>query len=204
LAAHQARKLIRGAPRYRFSVTGEKVSMRFTNSKNKNIHSTQILDISESGIAFSAHSRQVPSVGDLIKMDFHLFATVQMAVFGRVVRIEAPQENSSWASFPNSVKIGVTFHQLPSAYQKALTQSLKSAFRKAGLHYESTLPVETKPKSTPINFKNLWIIQNFWSVSFTIAAILALIFLGRYLVDHQAESEQKSGCAGSFFEKMKQ
>src|ERR1700722_9976232 len=101
----------RAAPRYRFG-DEDKSYVRFTSNVHRDIHTTRIFDISQTGLSFTCSKRLAPRIGTSLRMEFSPSGGVQMAVNGRVVRIEEPRENSSWAPFPGTVKLGIQFQKM--------------------------------------------------------------------------------------------
>jgi hypothetical protein len=191
----------RGARRYRMEQDENKI-IRFASAKNRRISTTQIFDISESGVSFTTALKIAPHIGEIIRMDFSPMAGLQIACTGRVVRIEEPTKNAGWAKFPDTVKIGVSFYNMPRAYRRSLAESLKLAFK-----YQDQ---PTYSKRTPIDFnlnldlKNSWLYQNLGSVLFTILLLGGLAVGGYYLLTstESSQHQEKAPWAEGFFNKV--
>lgn len=186
---------MRGRPRYRLTETDPNV-LRFLSSKNKRIYSTFIFDISETGISFTTTHRLAPPVGELIKMEFVPIGGMQIACLGKVIRIEEPKKNSFWAKFPDTVKVGIAFEDMPLAYRKVITEGLHKAFE-ANKSSRKADVIEINPVEE-------WLRHNWASFFGTILLVLFLGF-GMYVVFENADRlfpKANSPWAQGFFDKM--
>jgi hypothetical protein len=190
---------MRGAPRYRFD-EGEQEAVRFMNNRDQRILTTAIYDISETGIAIITHEKHAPRIGEVIKMDFAPLGSVRMACLGRVVRIDEELKNHSWGKFPDMVKVGIIYHDLPQVYRKTLVTALHAAFDRSGY-----TPVEVKVVNVLSRAKqNTWLAENITSVVVT-ALILGGVSYGIYRMTQMdpEESANRNGqnWATSFFDR---
>ncbi|MEQ1879089.1 MAG: PilZ domain-containing protein, partial [Bdellovibrionia bacterium] len=78
------------SPRYVIR-TGEQQVLRFSRGgSKKKIAKTRILNLSDSGMAFSVDGRAIPHIGEIIKVEFEVGNRVTR--YGRVVRLESPSD----------------------------------------------------------------------------------------------------------------
>ena len=191
-------KATRGAPRYRFD-EGEQEAVRFLNNRDQRIMTTAIYDISETGIAIITHEKHAPRIGEVIKMDFAPLGSVRMACLGRVVRIDEELKNHSWGKFPDMVKVGIIYQDLPQVYKKTLVSALHAAFDRSGYS-----PVEVKVVNVLSRAKkSSWLSENITSVILTVF-ILAGVGYGIYRLtqmDPDDSSHNGENWASSFFDR---
>jgi hypothetical protein len=88
-----AKEKIDRSPRYEVR-PGEQQILKFSRGgSHKKICKTRILNISDTGMAFTVDGRAIPHLGEVIKVDFHLESRIIR--YGRVVRLESPAESQS-------------------------------------------------------------------------------------------------------------
>jgi hypothetical protein len=194
----------RRAARYRFK-NDEYSMVRFMSKKTGKILGSKIFDISETGISFTTSHKLSPRIGELIKMDFSGLSSLQIACVGRVVRIEEPGKKSPWARFPDTVKIGVEFRDLPHTYRRLINESISDAFSaQTGKTFSSRGADEVihvrGPRPRPS-----WLVENFGTVFMTFA-ILACVAVGTYYLMQNLEKQQRphtqAPWATGFFDKV--
>ena len=192
----KAKKITRGSPRYTFTESDSK-TIRFTSSKSRKIILSQLIDISETGIAFSTSFKLCPRIGEIIKMDFAPPGSFQIAVEGRVVRTEEPTQYSNWARFPGTIKVGIVFYHVPKAYKQILNDTISNLI---AVRIEEARGYKSRAKSAEPS----WFIENIGSILF--AGALVICFIGGlyyFLNVYQPSSEtQNSAWAQSFFDKV--
>ncbi|MDZ4677053.1 MAG: PilZ domain-containing protein [Oligoflexia bacterium] len=187
----------RAARRYRYARKEHKI-IRFASPRNKRISTTQIFDISESGVSFTTAIKIAPRIGEIIKMDFSPMPGYQIACTGRVARIEEPTQNAHWAKFPDTVKVGVSFLNMPLAYRRTLAQSLRSAFQNLESQKHSRNPFFN------FNIRQTWLYQNFASVIISFVLLGGLAW-GTYYILTMIDIKrprQKADWAEGFFNKV--
>lgn len=79
---------------------------------------TEIRNISQSGLCFTAPDILLPKIGEYVRVQFEVPGSQQMACHGRVVRIDKLGVDSSL--------VGLEFDSLTSAQRWNLTRGLKS------------------------------------------------------------------------------
>ena len=193
------RKKTRVAPRYRFS-DKDKETIRFIDSRQSRILSTVIIDISETGVGFLTSVRSAPRIGEIIKMDFAPLRSMRMACLGRVVHMVAPPQNTGWKRFPDSVKVGVEFFNLPKEYRRVLHEVLTEAFAESGRSTRENHKAKVKNKSEPT-----WFRENIGSIIITFLILVGTGY-GIYLFstmdpEERALAPQQSNWASQFFER---
>jgi hypothetical protein len=195
MGALKSRKTLRASPRLKLSE--DKRRIRFTNSAQKKIFSTTIFDISESGISFISTQKMAPRIGDIISLEFTPVDSMRMACKARVVRIETPSKHSTWDSFPESIKVGLEYYNLPGAYQKMIAQSLEKAFSSKKIKTQEVFEVSGSTGRS-------WFSQNWASLLATIALILGTI-IGSYLIwkDSEGRAPASPEWSKNVFEKIK-
>lgn len=192
----KSRKKLRFAPRLK--VSEDKRRIRFTISgKQRKIFSTTIFDISETGISFISTQKLAPQIGDIISLEFAPVDSMKMACKARVVRVETPSKYSTWDRFPESIKVGLEYFNLPLAYQKMISESLEKAFSSRKIRTQDVYEIRHKTGST-------WFSQNWASLLATTALILGTI-IASYMIWKDSESRVPASpeWSKSFFEKIK-
>jgi len=191
----------RAAPRFRFK-DDRRSSIRFTSSLHRDIHTTKIFDISSTGLSFICSKRLAPHLRTILKMEFSPSGGVQMAVLGRVMRIEDPREKSEWARFPGTVKVGVQFHKLPKQYIKLIKETIDESVSEDEMirlsepvyHHMSSI---SRPHST-------WFEENVWTVTagLVIVAFAALMFYVIFDPSNNNTRPTEAPWASNFFDKV--
>ena len=195
----EAYKYGRTSPRYRPSKQ-EGVVVRFYSSQANRIVTTRIYDISETGIAFTTSFKLAPRVGEVIKLDFRTLGSVQIACLGKVVRTEDPSPNSSWARFPDTIKVGIQFYRMPKTYSKLLSDSLTHVFKTQNV----TIRHQAPRRKINFNFADMWLVKNFYSIVMTVLIVGMTGALIYYLAQKSQEKETQvdSPWAKGFFDKV--
>ena len=92
-------------------------------------YETEILNVSETGIAFLMKIKEVPNVGEMLMLEFTPPGGNRIAWYGKVVRIELPQDRAAWKSFSTMALVAVQFHKMPSAFRHEIREGLDIKFR---------------------------------------------------------------------------
>jgi hypothetical protein len=99
---------------------------------------TEIQNISLTGLGFTAPTELCPLVGELIKIQFQVPGSAQMACFGLVTRIE-PQG-------PSTMLVGVQFKKLELPHRIILAQALANKLREQ----------QKEQEAKKSDFKQIW------------------------------------------------
>ncbi|MBK9294084.1 MAG: PilZ domain-containing protein [Oligoflexia bacterium] len=167
---------IRGAPRLKITEEAEYFNqIRFTTKGHKKILSANIFDISESGISFVCNKKSAPQIDEIIMMEFIPINSIQIACMGHVVRIETPSKQATWNHFPESVKVGITYHHLPEEYKKLISDSLQKAFNLYKATPQATYHSHKKSESLK------WFLENWQSLLATMALLIGT-YVGAKLI----------------------
>lgn len=201
-----ATKLGRRAPRYRIKNRDGAV-IRFRHRRIKRTITTRIFDISETGISLLVSYKLAPQIGEEVRLEFSPPGSVQIACIGRTIRVEESQPGANWKKFPDTVKVGIQFVDLPSAYKNVITSSVVKAL---GPHHYDRLrkaPIPTKPKryKKPEPWiKNQWLRENAWSVMLSIFFVALFAFSMYYARDYgkRMNPNAQNHWATEFFEKV--
>ena len=186
----------RGAPRLRIDEPHYK-QIRFTSTGQRKIHTTSIFDISETGISFLCSRKVAPEVDEIVKMEFVPVGSVQLACMGRVIRIETPNTFAAWENFPETVKVGVQYYQLPKPYQKVISSSLKQAFSKRKIKNRDVFLL-------PSGFEVNWLAQNWQSVFATAVLLIGAVVAAFMIWDNSKSREPASPeWSKNLFERIK-
>lgn len=126
------RKFVPRAPRYVLRPKDEKF-LRFAYQDDRShSYSTQFINLSETGMAFSIDRETAPHIGDIIKVEFPIPGHSQVAWFARVIRIEeySPDKdrNLYHQDSEDLVLVGIKFHDLPPGHRKAIREGLNKKF----------------------------------------------------------------------------
>lgn len=191
----------RAAPRYRFEEEA-KSYIRFTSNQHRDIHTTRIFDISQTGLAFTCSKRLAPRIGTTLRMEFSPSGGVQMAVLGRVVRIEEPREHSEWAKFPGTVKLGVQFKNMPKQYVHLISEIISENVTEEEFRVMNS-PVMLVKKSERHQRPN-WFLDNFWTILAGLLIVGFAVYCFTLILDKAAERPQTPDApwASNFFDKV--
>lgn len=100
--------------------------MRFAPMQTKGvIYSTQVSDLSETGLAFTLEAHEAPEEGDMLKIEFTVPGRKQIACFATVVRVDRMTDWSPDFGDRNYRLIGLQFRNLPEAHRRALRLGLE-------------------------------------------------------------------------------
>ncbi len=188
----------RKATRYQFG-QNENHPVRFKSRKTHRILTSKIFDISVSGLSFITTTRLAPHVGELINMEFAPMGAMQIACVGLVVRIEIPSEESEWSRFPEMVKVGISFHDLPRRYGEILAKSLDYVFQAQTVRKkERSLRV-----AAPRKWQKPWILDNALNILFSVLLIVGTVY-GIYYISENVDtfSQPDARWAQGFFQKI--
>lgn len=113
------------APRYVFRPEDESL-MRFAGMDTRGITlKARMHDLSTTGLSIIVNSNQAPEIGQMLKIEFGLPGSRQVAWFATVVRIERKSEWSPDFGHREYTLVGLRFRQLPSAFTKAIKKSIE-------------------------------------------------------------------------------
>lgn len=192
-AAHR-NILIKRSPRYQVR-ENDGIRMRFFSAKTKRIVPVDVVDISDSGVAFVTNVKHAPKIGEVLKVDFNPPGSMQIACLARVVRMEEPVRDSKHSGY-DKIKIAVTFHNLPMSYQRLLTESISEV-----------IGMEMKSQSQQAfwdSVYNSWWYQNLYSIFFS-TVLLGLFAWGIWVLSNRESTEPfratNSGWAKGFFDR---
>jgi hypothetical protein len=120
------------APRYTLRPYDAK-GMRFSRKrKGAKIFETQIINVSETGMAFRVESENAPQIGEVIKVEFNVPGErYKIAWFANVVWLETPYHVALRKK--EEVKAGIQFHSLPERHRQILSAGLKAKFNEVYL-----------------------------------------------------------------------
>lgn len=127
---------------------------------------TDIKNISLSGLAFTAPADLCPLVGEIIKIQFQVPGSNEMACFGLVTRIE-----SIGAS---EMLVGLQFHKLEMAHRIVLLQGLAQKLKEQIEFRQSeekktffqTALFHWKESAVIISFLIFWITLTLWALTY--------------------------------------
>lgn len=133
-----ARRFTERAVRYSVRPQDDSVmKFAFNQRKQGQYFQTEFLNISETGLAFTCDRRNLPRMGEVIKVEFPIPGHERMAWYARVVRIEErtfdefvyDDEGSEPTSrLPRGFIIAVTFLDLPEGHARSITEGLSRRF----------------------------------------------------------------------------
>ncbi|MGE0762675.1 MAG: PilZ domain-containing protein [Bdellovibrionales bacterium] len=128
------RRFVARAPRYVLRPNDNQMLRFSPNNTSNRSFSTQLMNISETGLAFLIDRGHCPSIGEFIKVEFPVPGGEQIAWFGKVVRLEEFSRHPWWSDKRNSehtgdVLVGIQFHQLPDGHRQAIRVHLQARFR---------------------------------------------------------------------------
>jgi hypothetical protein len=173
------RKFIHRAPRYILRPSDSQILNFSKQSETGSKHTTKIINISTTGIAFVVSRWQAPRIGDLIKIEFPIPAGDQVAWWAKVVRIESYTDQRWWDSSdsfdsPEEVVIAVTYIDLPEGHRKEIQKGLDERYQQLKKEYYASWV----RGFTDFAFRNFW---NFVLFGLCIvASVFALMLFTKY------------------------
>lgn len=128
--ARRLRPYIKRAPRYVLNANDNRF-MRFARESVFNrTYTTEIVNLSETGMAFVVDRSLVPDLGEQMKIEFTPPNQEQIAWFARVVRIELPEDISGWKIQSREARVALQFENLPPAHLQAIRHGLREQFER--------------------------------------------------------------------------
>jgi hypothetical protein len=131
-----ADKFFDRSPRYVLRADDNKNLKFAIDSDKSRIFSTQLINLSLTGLAFVALAEHSPRLNDLIKFEFVIPGGEQIAWWGKVVRIEDYRINRPWKSdSEDSFKvkeklIAVNFQSVPEKMRSVIHKGLLEKIKK--------------------------------------------------------------------------
>ncbi len=191
------------APRYRFEnhTTTAGGLVRFARGRHRPVM-TRIYDVSESGIAILVSYRLAPTIGEVIRLEFAPPGAMQIACLGRVVRVEDATNRTDWKRFPDTVKLGIAFVNMPDTYKELLSQGISQTIGRQQYQRQRETPVHVVYRSS--NSGLGWLRANMGSILVSIALIGLLVFTLYYIVEKGStlDTKKQNDWANNFFEKV--
>lgn len=127
----RAGRYSRRSPRYTLRANDIRhLRMARKISRQNIVYETEILDVSETGLAFSLPINEAPQIGELLALEFTVPGGRQMAWRGRVTRIEMPTDRATWKTFSTRITVAVEFYELPATFRSILSRGLELKFQK--------------------------------------------------------------------------
>ncbi|MCB0421665.1 MAG: PilZ domain-containing protein [Bdellovibrionales bacterium] len=136
----QAKKFYHRSPRYTIQPKDEKF-LRFVHKNEKNrSYTTQILNISATGLAFVVDQDCAPSIGDTIKVEFPV-GQERIAWWAQVARLERYSRQPWWQHpiglqqikaeplIEDEILVGIFFKDLPEGHSDHIRKELERKFQ---------------------------------------------------------------------------
>lgn len=183
------KKFISRAPRYNIQEDDEQ-SVRFLRKMKggspedsvEKIHSSELLNISATGLAFRAHANARLEMGEKIKIEFPIPGFRQVAWWGTVVRIQK-QEKRDWFGDPienqeDEFIVGVHFSDMPLKHRDIISKEIDRKFQKIEQQKRRAVFVQTITFAKEYGFKILVLVLG------AFIAFLLLYFLSRPSINY--------------------
>lgn len=101
--------------------------MRFAGMETRGSSvTTQVQDLSETGLSFTIHGELTPHEGDMLKVEFTVPDRNQIACFATVVRVEERKEWDPTLGPLSYNLVAIQFRNLPAAHHRALQAGLRA------------------------------------------------------------------------------
>lgn len=154
------------APRYVFRPDDESL-MRFAGMEpHGSILRARIHDLSTTGLSIVVASGYAPEIGEMLKIEFGLPGSRQVAWFATVVRVERKNSWDPDLGDREYTLVGLRFRQLPAPFASAIKRSLESRIEST----ETTNLLEAGPDTAHER-------KMFWFMGAVLAILLALMAL---------------------------
>ena len=129
MASNNATRFVNRSPRYTLNAEDRKL-IRYTRGprKQKNI-ATEIINVSETGLAFIVDASMSPKRGEKIAVEFEVPGAQKMACYGHVIRVEEIKKQGVTVLHPK-VMVAVNFVHLFESHEDNLAEGLKKRFGK--------------------------------------------------------------------------
>ncbi len=150
--AERVRRFIPRAPRYILGPADSHL-LYFSWEEEKGVkHPTRIFNVSESGIAFFVPSALAPRISDRLKVEFQVPAGLNVAWWGRVVRLQENAYPWWWHEEKafNEVLVGLHFDNLPEPHRQEIHEGLRARHHK--------LLLERRRRQ--VNFVRTWLFDH--------------------------------------------
>lgn len=166
--AQRLRRFNRRSPRY--SVGSQDIRhLRLARKTfgHKRLSEAEIINVSESGLAFRIPMSVAPRVGEYIMLEFTAPGANKMAWYARVVRVELPSANAQWKTFSNAVLVGLEFHKLPTGFQRELRKGLQIRWKQ----------LEQQTLEERLKFLGQYLVLHWKTVLWSVLAFIATVVL---------------------------
>jgi PilZ domain len=121
-----ARKFTNRAARYVLNAGDEKLVRVASRDRKKNqIYQMEIIDVSETGMAFIVNWNYLPQIGEILKVEFPVPGEQRkVAWFAKVMRLENENERPPEMRHFSGIKVGVEFIDMPKGHLRTLKAGL--------------------------------------------------------------------------------
>lgn len=116
----------RRAHRYRLLAT-DGSSLRFQSQRWGRVYSADILDVSETGLAFLVPRKWAPKPGKNISMEFSFRGGMRIACIARVVRVAEYRAAKNGNTDEDLVRIGVMYHTIHRRFTRVISDLVHQA-----------------------------------------------------------------------------
>lgn len=126
------------APRYVLNVKDKKVLRFVKHSQKQQSFFTEILNLSETGMAFTCPILGAPSEGEAVMIEFTPPGGQTMACHAKVMRVQNYTSQEAEVRRKQVKMVGVKFLKLEPAYRKMIRKGLQKEFRHLQSRYRWT------------------------------------------------------------------
>lgn len=121
------KKFFKRAPRYVLRPQDSKMLRLAPRDRRRHkIYEMEIIDISETGMGFIVDWHYLPSIGEILKVEFTVPAKdSKIAWYARVMRLEGPEERPGTMKHFSGVKVGVEFINMPKGHLEQLKKGIE-------------------------------------------------------------------------------
>ena len=194
--ADAARKFKDRAPRYVLNAGDEKIVRVASRDRKKNqIYQMEIVDVSETGMAFIVNWNYLPQIGEVLKVEFPVPGEQRkVAWFAKVMRLENHNERPPEMRHFSGIKVGVEFIDMPKGHMRTL---------KAGLSRKTHERLHSQKALLNTHKRREWI-RTALQVCFLLAAVYGFYwFIQAYTKpDLNYDSKNPVNWGERFFDRM--
>lgn len=172
MASSKVTKFVNRAPRYTLLADDRKIIRYTKGPQRERKMATEILNISETGLAFAVEQSMSPRLGEKIAVEFKVPGSQQMACYAQVTRIDKEEKDGVFELRPRVI-VAVQFVNLYESHEKNLSDGLHKKF--------ATLSQDQHNEQKRIQRMWLWQHKGELAILFFAHSIMVLTF---FLASH--------------------
>lgn len=135
MSSQSTEKLHNRSPRYVLQMKDKKIMRYAPYPKGHRAFFTEVVNLSETGMAFTVPFLDSPQINEMIMVEFAVPGGEPVACFAKVHRVQKYTLIEADFFQKDCKLVAVEFQKLPAAQHQTLRQSLQFEFKKMNMHF---------------------------------------------------------------------